>query len=43
MPPSRVLVAWNKGNSDPLVRSFVALAAAAYRAPAVTAPPGGTG
>ncbi|NEA38822.1 LysR family transcriptional regulator [Streptomyces sp. SID11385] len=43
MPPSRVLVAWNKGSTDPLVLSFVALATAAYRAPAAAAPPGGTG
>ncbi|MFJ4697991.1 LysR substrate-binding domain-containing protein [Streptomyces sp. NPDC088768] len=43
MPPSRVLVAWNEGNTDPLVRSFVALAAAAYRGPALTGPPGEAG
>ncbi|MEU6440160.1 LysR substrate-binding domain-containing protein [Streptomyces sp. NPDC047046] len=43
MPPSRVLVAWNEGSTDPLVRSFVALATAAYRAPAAAGPPGGTG
>ncbi|MYR29778.1 LysR family transcriptional regulator [Streptomyces sp. SID4945] len=43
MPPSRVLVAWNEGNTDPLVRSFVALAAAAYRAPTLTGPPGEAG
>ncbi|EDY42314.1 LysR-family transcriptional regulator [Streptomyces sp. SPB074] len=43
MAPSPVLVAWNKGNEDPLVRSFVTLAAAAYRSPATTGPRGGTG
>ncbi|MFF2809753.1 LysR family transcriptional regulator [Streptomyces sp. NPDC058000] len=31
MPPSRVVVAWNAGDTNPLVRSFVQLAAAAYR------------
>ncbi|MEV7598297.1 LysR family transcriptional regulator [Kitasatospora sp. NPDC089797] len=31
MPPSRVVVAWNEGDADPLLRSFVELATAAYR------------
>ncbi|WP_190133807.1 LysR family transcriptional regulator [Streptomyces longispororuber] len=31
MPPSRAVVAWNTGDTRPLVRSFVRLAAAAYR------------
>jgi DNA-binding transcriptional LysR family regulator len=31
MPPSRVVVAWHEGNTDPLVRSFVQIATAAYR------------
>ncbi|MFF9896620.1 LysR family transcriptional regulator [Streptomyces longispororuber] len=31
MPPSRAVVAWNTGDTNPLVRSFVRLAAAAYR------------
>jgi DNA-binding transcriptional LysR family regulator len=37
MPPSRVVVAWNEGDPDPLIRSFVQLAAAAYREPATGA------
>ncbi|WP_431033674.1 LysR substrate-binding domain-containing protein [Streptomyces sp. P6-2-1] len=43
MPPSRVLVAWNEGDTNPLVRSFVALAAAAYRVQAAAGPPGEAG
>jgi hypothetical protein len=31
MPPSRVVAAWNEGDANPLIRSFVHLAAAAYR------------
>ncbi|SEO05284.1 LysR family transcriptional regulator [Actinacidiphila rubida] len=31
MPPSRAVVAWSGGDAGPLVRSFVELAAAAYR------------
>ncbi|NYI05203.1 LysR family transcriptional regulator [Allostreptomyces psammosilenae] len=31
MPPSRVVVAWRAGDTDPLVRSFVRIAIAAYR------------
>ncbi|MEV7414833.1 LysR family transcriptional regulator [Streptomyces sp. NPDC089919] len=31
MPPSRVVAAWNDGDGNPLVRSFVELAATAYR------------
>ncbi|MFB7501578.1 LysR family transcriptional regulator [Streptomyces sp. NPDC056161] len=31
MPPSRVVVAWNEGDTNPLLRSFVRLAIAAYR------------
>jgi DNA-binding transcriptional LysR family regulator len=33
MPPSRAVVAWNEGGTDPLIRSFVQLATAAYREP----------
>lgn len=32
-PSSRLLVAWHKGRSDPLVQSFVRMAAAAYTSP----------
>jgi DNA-binding transcriptional LysR family regulator len=31
MPPSRVVAAWNEGDLDPLVRSFVEIAIDAYR------------
>ncbi|MEE4544834.1 LysR family transcriptional regulator [Streptomyces sp. V4-01] len=31
MPPSRVLAAWSQGDTNPLIRSFVEIAAAAYR------------
>ncbi|MFI9332460.1 LysR family transcriptional regulator [Kitasatospora sp. NPDC052868] len=31
MPPSRVVVVWNAGDSNPLIRSFVEIATAAYR------------
>lgn len=31
MPPNRVVVAWNKADTNPLVRSFVQIAEAAYR------------
>ncbi|MFF4753629.1 LysR family transcriptional regulator [Streptomyces sp. NPDC002514] len=31
MPPSRVVVAWNEGDTNPLLHSFVRLAIAAYR------------
>ncbi|WP_327227564.1 LysR family transcriptional regulator [Streptomyces platensis] len=31
MPPSRVVVAWNEGDTNPLIRSFVQTAIAAYR------------
>ncbi|MFI9815762.1 LysR family transcriptional regulator [Saccharothrix variisporea] len=31
MPPSRVVVAWNKADPNPLIRSFTHLAVAAYR------------
>ncbi|MHA6759414.1 LysR family transcriptional regulator [Streptacidiphilus sp. PAMC 29251] len=31
MPPSRVVAAWNEGDSNPLIHSFVQLATAAYR------------
>ncbi|MEJ2856993.1 MULTISPECIES: LysR substrate-binding domain-containing protein [unclassified Saccharothrix] len=33
MPPSRVVVAWNKHDPNPLIHSFVQLATAAYRHP----------
>jgi hypothetical protein len=32
MAPSRVVVAWNEGDTNPLIRSFVRIAMAAYRA-----------
>ncbi|MFD0567384.1 LysR substrate-binding domain-containing protein [Kitasatospora saccharophila] len=32
LAPSRVVVAWNEGSGDPLVRAFVETATAAYRA-----------
>ncbi|MFI9270802.1 LysR family transcriptional regulator [Kitasatospora sp. NPDC052896] len=31
MPPSRVVAAWNEGDTNPLIRSFVRIATAAYR------------
>ncbi|MGW1770489.1 LysR family transcriptional regulator [Streptomyces sp. NPDC002104] len=31
MPPSRVVVAWNEADTNPLIRSFVRTAATAYR------------
>ncbi|UNO38395.1 LysR family transcriptional regulator [Streptomyces sp. MST-110588] len=31
MPPSRMVVAWKEGDTDPLIRSFVRTAVAAYR------------
>ncbi|MFD3925012.1 LysR family transcriptional regulator [Streptomyces sp. NPDC058614] len=31
MAPSRVVVAWNEGDTNPLIRSFVQIATAAYR------------
>jgi DNA-binding transcriptional LysR family regulator len=31
MPPSRVVLAWNRGDPHPVLRSFVRLAVAAYR------------
>jgi hypothetical protein len=31
MPPSRVVVAWNEGDDNPLIRSFVDIATTAYR------------
>ncbi|GAB2520238.1 LysR family transcriptional regulator [Nocardia heshunensis] len=31
MPPSRVVVAWNEGDTNPLIRSFARTATAAYR------------
>ncbi|MDH6538622.1 LysR substrate-binding domain-containing protein [Streptomyces sp. SPB4] len=33
LPPSRVVVAWHEGDTNPLIRSFVRIATAAYRAP----------
>ncbi|MGW3954502.1 LysR family transcriptional regulator [Streptomyces sp. NPDC004752] len=30
MPPSRVVAAWNEGDTNPLIRSFVQIATAAY-------------
>lgn len=34
MPPSRLVVAWNSADTDPLVRSFVGIATAGYRSAA---------
>ncbi|WP_234335887.1 LysR family transcriptional regulator [Streptomyces sp. NRRL S-1022] len=31
MPPSRVVAVWNEGDTSPLIRSFIGIAAAAYR------------
>ncbi|MFE2530755.1 LysR family transcriptional regulator [Streptomyces sp. NPDC059371] len=31
MPPSRVVAAWNKGDTNPLIRSFIEIATTAYR------------
>ncbi|MCB8901057.1 MULTISPECIES: LysR family transcriptional regulator [unclassified Streptomyces] len=31
MPPSRVVVVWNEGDTNPLIRSFIEIATAAYR------------
>ncbi|MBW5481839.1 LysR family transcriptional regulator [Streptomyces bambusae] len=31
MPPSRVVAAWNKGDANPLIRSFIETATTAYR------------
>ncbi|MET8697945.1 LysR substrate-binding domain-containing protein [Kitasatospora sp. NPDC004723] len=31
MPPSRVVAVWNEGDANPLIRSFVEIATAAYR------------
>ncbi|WP_459754971.1 LysR family transcriptional regulator [Streptomyces sennicomposti] len=31
MPPSRVVAVWNEGDANPLIRSFVDIATAAYR------------
>lgn len=31
MPPSRVVVAWKEGDTNPLIRSFLETALAAYR------------
>ncbi|WP_308012372.1 LysR family transcriptional regulator [Actinacidiphila acidipaludis] len=31
MAPSRVVAAWNKGDANPLIRSFIRMATAAYR------------
>jgi len=31
MAPSRVVTVWNDGNTNPLIRSFVQIATAAYR------------
>ncbi len=33
MPPSRVVVAWNKDDTNPLIRSFVHIASTAFRNP----------
>jgi hypothetical protein len=31
MAPCRVVVAWNEGDANPLIRSFVQIATAAYQ------------
>ena len=31
MAPSRVVAVWNEGDSNPLIRSFIEIASAAYR------------
>ncbi|SEE22335.1 DNA-binding transcriptional regulator, LysR family [Streptomyces sp. TLI_105] len=31
MPPSRVVAVWNEGDTNPLIRSFIEIATAAYR------------
>jgi hypothetical protein len=31
MPPSRVVAAWNQGDTNPLIRSFVQIATAVFR------------
>lgn len=31
MAPSRVVAAWNEGDANPLIRSFVEIATATYR------------
>ncbi|MGW3911394.1 LysR family transcriptional regulator [Streptomyces sp. NPDC005070] len=31
MPPNRVVAAWNKGDTNPLIRSFIEIATTAYR------------
>jgi DNA-binding transcriptional LysR family regulator len=32
MPPSRLVIAWNKGDANPRIRSLIQIAAAAFRA-----------
>jgi DNA-binding transcriptional LysR family regulator len=32
MPPSRLVVAWNRGDANPLIRSLIQMATAAFRA-----------
>jgi len=32
MPPSRLVIAWNRGDANPLIRSLIQIAAAAFRA-----------
>ncbi len=34
MAPSRVVLAWNEGDTNPLIRSFVRIATAVYRSTA---------
>jgi hypothetical protein len=45
MPPSRVVVAWKDGDTNPLIRSFVEIAISAYhdRAPRRRDVPAGQG
>ncbi|WNV87190.1 LysR family transcriptional regulator [Umezawaea sp. Da 62-37] len=37
MAPSRVVAAWNEGDTNPLIRSFVQIATAVYRSTAISA------
>jgi hypothetical protein len=32
MPPSRLVIAWSRGDANPLIRSLIQIAAAAFRA-----------
>jgi hypothetical protein len=32
MPPSRLVIAWNRSDANPLIRSLIQIAATAFRA-----------